>query len=71
MGLLAAELIYGGSHLVVKLFVKLTLLGFVPAPEMAETIRRRQTKQSLKRARCSEQMLGNQINSCRLLVQRG
>lgn len=41
--ILAAELIYGCSHLIVQLLIKLTLLGFVPAPESTETIRERQT----------------------------
>lgn len=41
MNLLAAELIYGSSHLIVQILIKLTLLGFVPAPESTETIRKR------------------------------
>lgn len=40
--ILAAELIYGCSHLIVQFLIKLTLLGFVPAPESTETIRERQ-----------------------------
>lgn len=43
MDLLAAELIYGSSHLIVQLLIKLTLLRFVPAPENTETISKRQT----------------------------
>lgn len=41
--LLAAEVIYGGIHLIVQLLIKLALLGFDPAPESTETIRKRQT----------------------------
>ena len=41
--LLAAEFIDGSSHLVVQLLVELALLGFVPAAESTETIRKRRT----------------------------
>lgn len=41
MDVLAAELIYGGGHLIMQLLIKLTFLRFVPAVE--RTIRKRQT----------------------------
>lgn len=41
--LLVAELIYGSGHLIVQLLIKPALLGFVPAPQSPEVIRKKQT----------------------------